>query len=67
MNPTAVARKITPFITREIEETLLLAAALPAELPPRQFSALRERILQRIAKPHPLLPSLSASPFTEKK
>ena len=51
MSYLAAARKISPFITKEIEETLLLAAARPAELPPRQFSALRERILMRLASP----------------
>jgi hypothetical protein len=58
MNDLLSTRKIRPFITKEIEETLLLAAARPSELPPRQFSALRERIMKRLATPHPLLPLL---------
>jgi hypothetical protein len=61
MNAFSAAKKIRPFITKEIEETLLLAASRPSELPPRQFSALRERILLRLATPHPLLPLLAAS------
>mgnify|MGYP003439001108 FL=1 len=61
MHNLSNARKIAPFITKEIEETLLLAAARPAELPPRQFSALRERIMQRLATPHPLSPLLTAA------
>jgi hypothetical protein len=60
MNSITTARKFAPFITKEIEETLLLAAARPSELPPRQFSALRERIMMRLATPHPLLPMLIA-------
>jgi hypothetical protein len=60
MHTITTARKIAPFITKEIEETLLLAAARPSELPPRQFSALRERIMQRLARPHPLSTLLSA-------
>jgi hypothetical protein len=60
MNYPTTAKKISPFITKEIEETLLLAAVRPSELPPRQFSALRERILMRLTTPHPLLPLLVA-------
>jgi hypothetical protein len=61
MHTISRSRNTNTFITKEIEETLLLAAARPAELPPRQFSALRERIMQRLTTPHPLSQLLTAA------
>lgn len=46
---------IIPFISKEIEETMLLAAAMPSEMPPRQISMMCERILARLSEPYPLL------------
>lgn len=54
MTTSLLESAIIPFISKEIEETMLLAAAMPSEMPPRQISIMCERILARLSEPDSL-------------
>lgn len=54
MTTNLLESAIIPFISKEIEETMLLAVAMPSEMPPRQISMMCERILARLSEPDPL-------------